>query len=357
MTQLRRWPGLLVLPKSSLEPLRCQLVTGSDMRRRQFLNLLGGAASFPVGALAQQAAIPVVGIVSGGSANTSARFVTAFRKGLAETGYVENQNVTVEYHWLEGLQEALPALMTDLVRRQVAVIATPTFTPAALAAKAATATIPIVFAVSESPVRLGLVASLARPGGNATGFNILNQEVTTKRLRLLHDLIPKAVRIGLLVNPANVSITEVMIRDVKEGAAAFQLQIQMLDATTVEEIDAAFASFARERPDALLVAPDSFFTSCRSQFAALTAREKIPASYAVRELVEAGGLMSYGSDLADAFRQVGSYTGQILKGKKAAELPVVQSTKFQLVINLKTAQQLEIEVPAPMLATADDVIE
>jgi putative ABC transport system substrate-binding protein len=326
------------------------------MRRRRFLKLLGGAASWPLVAHAQ-AAIPVVGLVSGGSADTSARFVAAFRKGLGETGYVENQNVTVEYHWLEGQQEGLPALMADLVRRRVAVIVTPTFTPAALAAKAATATIPIVFGVSEGPVRLGLAASLSRPGGNATGINILNQEVTTKRLRLLHDLVPKAVRMGLLVNPANVSITEVMIRDVKEGAASFRLQIQILNATTVDEIDAAFASFARERPDALLVAPDSFFTSRRAQFAALTAKEKMPASYAVRELVEAGGLMSYGTDLGDAFRQVGSYTGQILKGTKPAELPVVQSTKFEFVLNLKIAQQLDIEVPPAMLATADDVIE
>jgi putative ABC transport system substrate-binding protein len=327
------------------------------MRRRQFLNLLGGAASWPMLAHAQQPTLPLVGLVTGGTSDASARFIAAFRKGLAETGYVENQNVAVEYHWLEGRQEHLPELMSDLVRRNVAVIATPTFTPAALAAKAATSTIPIVFAVSGNPVELGLVASLSRPGGNAAGFNILNQEVTTKRLRLLHDLLPKAVRIAVLVNPPNASITAAMIRDAEQGAAAFGMQIQVCNAATTDEIDAAFAGFADKRPDALFAAPDSFFTSRRAQFAALTAKERIPACYAVRELVEAGGLMSYGTDLADAFRQVGSYTGQVLKGTQPAELPVVQSTKFEFVLNLRTAQQLDIDVPPAMLATADEVIE
>jgi putative ABC transport system substrate-binding protein len=306
---------------------------------------------------AQQPALPLVGLVTGGASEASARFIAAFRKGLAETGYVENQNVRVEYHWLEGRQEHLPELMADLVGRNVAVIATPTFTPAALAAKAATSTIPIVFAVSGNAVELGLVASLARPGGNASGFNLLNQEVTTKRLRLLHDLIPKAVHIALMVNPPNASITQAMIRDAQQGAAAFGMQIQICKAATIDEIDAVFAGFANKRPDALLAAPDSFFTSRRTQLAALTARDKLPACYAVRELVEAGGLMSYGSDLADAFRQVGSYTGQVLKGTPPAELPVVQSTKIELVLNLKTAKSLDIEVPPAILATADDVIE
>jgi putative ABC transport system substrate-binding protein len=327
------------------------------MRRRHFFALLGGAASWPLVAHGQQLAMPVVGLVSGGAADVSPRFVAAFRKGLSETGYVENQNVTVEYHWLEGQHELLPALMADLVRRRVAVIATPAFTPAAVAAKAATATIPIVFGVSEDPVRLGLVASLAHPGGNAVGINILNQEVTTKRLRLLHDLMPKAVRVALLVNPANVLITQAMMRDAQEAAAIVGLQIRTLTATTIGEIDGAFAAFAHERPDALFVAPDSFFTSRRAQFAALTASEKIPSSYAVRELVDSGGLMSYGTDLADAFFQVGSYTGQILKGAKPADLPVVQSTKFKFVLNLKTAKALDIEVPASVLATVDEVIE
>jgi putative ABC transport system substrate-binding protein len=327
------------------------------MRRRQFFTLLGGAASWPLVAHGQQRALPVVGLVSGGAADVSPRFVAAFRKGLNEAGYVENQNVTVEYHWLEGQHDPLPALMADLVRRGVSVIATPAFTPAAIAAKAATETIPIVFSVSEDPVRLGLVASLAHPGGNAVGFNILNQEVTTKRLRLLHDLMPRAVRVALLVNPANVSITKAMIRDAEEAAAIVGMQIRTLNATTIGEIDAAFAAFAHERPDALFVAPDSFFTSRRAQFAALTASEKIPSSYAVRELVDSGGLMSYGTNLADSFFQVGSYTGQILKGAKPADLPVVQSTKFEFVLNLKTAKALDIEVPASVLATVDEVIE
>jgi putative ABC transport system substrate-binding protein len=327
-----------------------------QLGRREFITLLGGAAvAWPLAARAQQPAMPVVGLVSGGA--VSPRFVAAFRKGLSETGYVENQNVTVEYHWLEGQHDPLPALMVDLVRRGVSVIATPAFTPAAIAAKAATETIPIVFGVSEDPVRLGLVASLAHPGGNAVGINLLNQEVTTKRLRLLHDLMPRAVRVALLVNPANVSITKAMIRDAEEAAAIVGMQIRTLNATTIGEIDAAFAAFAHERPDALFVAPDSFFTSRRAQFAALTASEKIPSSYAVRELVDSGGLMSYGTNLADSFFQVGSYTGQILKGAKPADLPVVQSTKFEFVLNLKTAKALDIEVPASVLATVDEVIE
>ena len=283
--------------------------------------------------------------------------MAAFRKGLNETGYVEGQNVTVEYHWLEGQYDRLPALVADLVRRQVAVIATPANTLAALAAKAATATIPIVFGVAEDPVQLGLVASLARPGGNATGINFFSQEVVAKRLRLLHDLVPKAVRVAVLVNPANASTAESTLRDVQEAAPTIGLQIQILNARTIGEIDAAFASLARERPDALFVAPDGFFTSRRVQFATLTARDKIPATYSNRDFVAAGGLMSYGTDLADMFRQVGVYTGSILKGAKPADLPVLQSTKFEFVINLQTARALGIEVPPALLAIADEVIE
>jgi putative tryptophan/tyrosine transport system substrate-binding protein len=324
------------------------------MRRREFITLLGGTAvAWPLAVRAQQLALPVVGFI--GSADASF-YVAAFRKGLSETGYVEGQNVTVEYHWLEGQYDRLPALLADLVRRQVAVIATPG-TPGSVAAKAATATIPIVFGVGEDPVKLGLVASLARPGGNATGTNFFNSEVNAKRLRLLHDLVPKGVRVAVLVNPANAVLTEIALRAVQDAAPSIGLQIQILNASTIGEIDAAFATIARERPDALFVAPDGFFTSRRVQFATLTARERIPAAYAVRDYVVAGGLMSYGTDFADSFRQVGVYTGSILKGAKPADLPVLQSAKFEFVINLQTARALGMEVPSGLLSIADEVIE
>ena len=328
------------------------------MQRREFITLLGGAAAaWPLSSRAQQSAMPVIGFVSGGSADANARYVAAFRKGLNETGYVEGKNVTVEYHWLEGHYDRLPALVADLVHRQVAVIATPATTPPAVAAKAATSTIPIVFGVAEDPVRLGLVASLARPGGNATGINFFAQEVTAKRLRLLHDLVPKAARVAVLLNPANPSISESTLREVQEAAPTIGLQIQILKATTIGEIDAVFATLARERPDALFVAGDAFFTSRRGQFATLAAVNKIPASYSNRDFVAAGGLMSYGTDLADAFHQVGVYTGNILKGAKPADMPVLQSTKFEFVINLQTARALSIEVPPGVLSIADEVIE
>jgi putative ABC transport system substrate-binding protein len=327
------------------------------VKRRKFIALIGGAAAWPLVARAQQPRLPVVGFVSTGSADGSAARATAFRKGLNESGYVEGQNVTVEYHWLEGRSDRLPALMAELVRRQVAVIATPASVVASLAAKAATATIPIVFGVPEDPVRLGLVANLARPGGNATGTNSFSQEVIGKRLRLLHDLVPKAVRFAVLINPGNASSTETTLRYVPEAAATVGLQIQMLNATTIGEIDAAFATLARERPDALFVAPDAFFNSRGVQFATLTARERIPAAYSSREMVAAGGLMSYGADQADMSRQVGVYTGSILKGAKPADLPVLQSTKFQLAINLQTARALNIEVPSGVFSIADEVIE
>ena len=328
------------------------------MRRREFIICFGGAAvAWPLRARAQQTALPVVGFVRDGSADASVRFVAAFRKGLNETGYVEGQNVTVEYHWLEGQYDRLPALLSDLVRRQVAVIATPGHVPS-VAAKAATATIPIVFGIGGDPVELGLVASLARPGGNGTGINLFVNEVAAKRLQLLHDLVPKAVRIALLLNPANARVAEATSRDVQEAAPTMGLQVQLtLNANTIGEIDAAFATLAHERPDALFVAPDAFFVSQRAQLAALTARHKIPATYSVREPVVAGGLMSYGSDLAEMFHQVGVYTGNVLKGAKPAELPVLQSTKFEFVINLKTARALGIEVPSGLLLIADEVIE
>ena len=327
------------------------------MRRRDFITLVGtAAATWPLAARAQQSAMPVVGFVDGGSLDASAARAAAFRKGLNETGYVEGQNVMVEYHWLAGRYNDVPALMSALVRRQVAVIATP-ITLTAVAAKAATATIPIVFGVGDDPVQLGLVASLARPGGNATGVNIFVQEVVAKRLRLLHDLVPKAARVAVLINPANASSTDATLRGVREAAPSMGLQIQILNATTIGAIDAAFATFAGGLPDALFVAPDTFFTSRRVQLATLTARDRIPATYAVRDFVEAGGLMSYGTDIVDMFRQVGVYTGSILKGAKPAELPVLQSNKFDLVINLTTAKALGIEVPREVLSIADEVIE
>jgi putative ABC transport system substrate-binding protein len=263
----------------------------------------------------------------------------------------------VEYHWLEGHYERLPAVVADLVQRRVAVIATPASQPAALAAKAATPTIPIVFGVGEDPVKLGLVASLARPGGNTTGFNFFNAEVTAKRLGLLHELVPKAVRVAVLNNPANASITETTLREVEEAARTTGLQIQIFNASTNREIEAAFAGLVRDRADVLFVAPDVNFVSRRVQLATLATHYAIPASYHSREFVEVGGLMSYGTDSVDTFRQVGVYTGQILKGAKPADLPVLQPTKFEFVINLQTARVLGIEVPNSVQLLADEVIE
>jgi len=328
------------------------------MRRREFIALTGAAvAAWPLSVRAQQASIPVIAFVSGRSVDASVRVAAAFRKGLNETGYVEGQNVTVEYHWLEGRYDSLPALMADLVRRQVAVIASPGSGPVVLAAKAATATIPIIFGVGEDPVRLGLVANLARPGGNATGINFFVTEVVAKRLRLLHDMVPKAVRVAVLVNPSNVPSTETTSHIVQEAAPAIGVQTEIVNATTISEIDAVFASFAREPPDALFVAPDGFFISRAVQFATLTARDKIPAAYSDRDTVAVGGLMSYGTDIADMYRQVGLYTGSILKGAKPPDLPVLQSTKFEFVINLQTARALGIDVPSGLLSIADEVIE
>jgi putative ABC transport system substrate-binding protein len=301
--------------------------------------------------------MPVIGFVSGRLADDSTRYGAAFRKGLSEAGTIEGQNVTVEYHWLEGQYDRLPALMADLVRRRVAVIATPGTTPATLAARAATTTIPIVFGVGEDPVKLGLVASLARPGGNATGINVFLTEIVAKRLGLLHLLVPKAVRIAVLVNPANAPTTESTLRDTQEAARALGLQIQVHKASASREIEAAFATLERERADALFVAADAFFASRRVQFATLAARHAIPAVYGNRDFVEAGGLMSYGTDIADAYRRVGVYTGQILKGAKPADLPVIQSTKFVFAINLQTARALGLTVQPDLLSIADEVIE
>jgi putative tryptophan/tyrosine transport system substrate-binding protein len=325
--------------------------------RREFITMLGGAAAWPLAAGAQQAVMPVVVFLHPGASEVGARDVAAFRKGLQESGYVEGQNVTIEYQWLEGQYDRLPAVMGDLVRRPVAVIAIPGSGPATRAAKAATATIPIVFGVAGDPVQLGLVDSFARPGGNATGVNFLAEEVAAKRLRLLHELVPKAARVAVLVNPANAAATENTLRDLHEAAPIIGLQIQVLKATTIGEIDAAFAMLARERPDALFVGPDGFFSSRRVQFAILAARERIPAAYTQRGYVAAGGLMSYGTDQLDMSRQVGVYSGRILKGAKPTDLQVQQSTKFEFVINVQTARALGIEVPPSVLSIADEVIE
>jgi putative ABC transport system substrate-binding protein len=325
------------------------------VNRRELITLLGGTAAWPLAAHAQQPAMPVVGFVQGGSSDS--RRAAAFRNGLNETGYVEGQNVTVEYHWLDGQYDHLPSLIADLVRRRVAVIATPGSTPAALAAKAATATIPIVFGVSEDPVRHGLVTSLARPGGNATGFNFFVSEVVAKRLGLLHELVPKVARVAVLVNPANAPTAETTLRDIPVAARALGLQLQVFKAGTSSEIDAVFGALAREPADALFLAGDAFYTSRRVQLATLAARERVPMTVSGRELVEAGALMSYGTDITDSFRHVGVYTGNILKGAKPADLLVVQSTKFELVINLQTARALGLDVPATLLARADEVIE
>jgi putative ABC transport system substrate-binding protein len=327
------------------------------MRRREFITFISGALACPLAAHAQQAAMPIVALVGGGGGDMSTRYVAAFHKGLNETGTIEGQNAAVEYHWLEGQYDRLPSLMADLVRRRVAVIATPGSNPAALAAKAATPTIPIVFGVGEDPVKLGLVASLARPGGNATGINIFNVEVATKRLSLLHELVPKTVRIAVLVNPANATSAAFTLRYIPEAARVIGLQSFVLNASTSDEIDAAFVTLVRERADALFVAADAFFISRRVQFAMLTARDRIPAAYADREIVEAGGLMSYGTDFTDMFRQVGVYVGRILKGEKSSDLPVVQASKYQLVINLKTAKAVGLTVPTPMQLLADEAIE
>jgi putative ABC transport system substrate-binding protein len=327
------------------------------MKRRAFIRLLGGAAAWPLATHAQQPAMPVVGFVSARSSSASERQAIAFRKGLSETGYVEGQNVAVEYHWLNGEYDQLPSLMADLVRRRVTAISTAVSVPAALAAKTATTTIPIVFSVGIDPVQLGLVASLARPDGNATGINFFSADITAKRLGLLHDLVPKAVRIAVLVNPANASVAEVARRDIPEAARAIGLQIEFLSASTSREIETAFATLVRDRADALFVAPEGFLNSRRVQLATFAARYKLPLACGSREEVEAGGLMSYGTDILDVYRQVGMYTGQVLKGVKPADLPVLQSSKFEFVINLQTARLLGIEVPNSIQLLADEVIE
>ena len=327
------------------------------MRRREFIAAIGSVAAWPVVARAQQPTMPVIGFVSLASADAFEQtgYLAAFRYGLGETGYVEGQNVAVEYHWLEGQYDRLPMLMADLVRRGVAVITTPDSIAAASAAKAATATIPIVFAIGDDPVKFGLVASLARPGGNATGINFFGVEVMAKRLGLLHELVPKAVRVAVLVNPANPAWM-VALQEVQEAARVIGLQIHVLNASTSNEIDAAFATAERERLDALFVTPDAFLTGRRAQIVTLAARERIPAAWN-RDFVVAGGLMGYTTNSTDTFRPIGIYVGRILRGEKPSDLPVQQPTRFEFVINLKTAKALGLAIPETLLATADEVIQ
>jgi ABC-type uncharacterized transport system substrate-binding protein len=323
------------------------------MNRRALMTLLGGAAVWPLAARAQQA-IPVIGVLHSGSPEQYASLMTAFRKGLSETGFVEGQNVVIEFRWAAGQDNRLPELAADLIRRRVAVIATPGSTSATLAAKAATTTIPVIFTTSGDPVALGLVASLNRPAGNATGILGLSVETTAKRLGLLHELVPQVARFVALVNP-NSSLTEVMVKDL--GASGRAPRVEVLYAGTNLEIDAVFAQLAQQPGGALLVSPDPFFVYRRAQLVTLAARHALPVIYPVREFVDIGGLMSYGPNFANIVREAGIYTGRILKGEKPTDLPVLQPTKLEFVINLQAAKLLGLAVPATLLALADEVIE
>jgi len=327
------------------------------MRRREFLGLVGAGAAWPLMTSAQQAGKPLIGFLHSASASTFAEHIPAFHKGLNEAGYVDGQNTTVEYRWAEGRNETLPLLAVDLVRRGATVIVTPISTPAALAAKAATATIPIVFVIGADPVKLGLVASLNRPGGNATGITDIGVQLGAKRLGLLHELVPSATRFAALVNPDNPGITEPFVAELQTAASAIGRQLEVVTASTNSGIDTAFTKLMKMRADAFLISPEALFVTRRSQLLTLAARHALPALYHRREFVEAGGLMSYGSSLADQFRQTGVYAGRILKGENPDEMPVQLPTKFEFIINLQTAKTLGIQIPAALLARADEVIE
>jgi len=326
------------------------------IRRREFITLLGGAAAWPLVSSAQQAAMPVIGYLESGVPGLSASRLTAFRKGLSEAGYVERRNIAIEYHFAHNDLSRLPELAADLVGRRVAVIVTVGGTPAALAAKAATTTIPIIFQIGSDPVQIGLTESLNRPGGNITGIVSMNLELNAKRLGLLHELVPAAARFAVLVNPNNPA-NESLITDVQAAASTIGRQIESLTASTNREIDAAFATLLQKRTDALLVSADTLFLNRQVQLVTLAARHAVPTIYPYREHAEIGGLMSYGSSESDRYRQLGIYTGRILKGEKPADLPVMRATKFELVINMQTARTLAIEVPPMLLALADEIIE
>jgi putative tryptophan/tyrosine transport system substrate-binding protein len=326
--------------------------------RREFITLLGGAAvGWPLAARAQSSAMPVIGYLHSASAAAFAHLMPVFHKGLGEAGYVEGQNVAIEYRWAEGHNDMLASMAADLVRRQVAVIVTPISTAAALAAKAATSTIPIVFAIGADPVKSGLAASFNRPGGNATGVSDFGVELAAKRLGLLHELLPGATSFAALVNPDNPFISDPFVVEVQAAGAAIGRQIEVVTATTNGDIDAAFATFAKRHVDAFLISPEALFVARRVQILTLAARHAMPAIYHRREFAEAGGLMSYGSNFADQFRLTGIYAGRILKGEKPADMPVQLPTKFEFVINMQTARTLGLDVPATLLARADEVIE
>jgi putative ABC transport system substrate-binding protein len=328
------------------------------LRRREFVTLVGSAvAAWPRAARAQQQPLPVIGFLSSASPNLYVKRLRAFRQGLNEAGYVEGQNVAIEYRWAEGQNNRLAVLAAELVHRQVDVIAAAGGTPSAVAAKAATATIPIVFAVAVDPVKIGLVASLNRPGGNLTGITNLNVEVGPKRLELLHELIPTATIIALLVNPTSPSIAEPFSRALKAAASTLGVQLHVLQASAEQDFDRVFAALVQLRAGALVIGLDTFFNTRSEQLAALTVRHAVPAISVYREFVAAGGLMSYGSDETEYYRLVGICAGRILKGEKPADLPVVQSTKVELILNFKTAKALGLTVPLPLLGRADEVIE
>jgi putative ABC transport system substrate-binding protein len=326
------------------------------MRRREFISLFGCAAAWPFATAAQQLAVPVIGFLHSASAGPTANLVKGFRKGLFDLGFIEDQNVRIDFRWADGQNDRLPEMAADLVRRNVSVIAAPGSTPAALAAKAATATIPIVFATAADPVAIGLVNSINHPGGNATGIDFQTVEMQGKAIELLHQLLPNAVHFTALVNPTYVA-RQALVKNMQASAATLGLQLEVLNASTDDEIENAFKVAAQRPGTPLIVGPDPFYTSRRSKIASLQVRYAVPTMYDVREFAGVGGLISYGPDLTNAYREAGTYSGRILKGEKPAEMPVVLSTKFDMVINLKTAKSLGIAVPARLLALADEVIE
>jgi putative tryptophan/tyrosine transport system substrate-binding protein len=327
------------------------------MRRREFITLLGGtAAVWPFAGRARQPAMQVIGFLHAGSPEPNAKFVAAFREGLSESGFVEGKNVTIEYRWAAGQIDRLPELAVDLVRRNVAVITTPLSTQATLAAKAATTTIPIIFGSGGDPVAMGLVASFSRPGGNITGVAFMSAQLGAKRIGVLHELMPSATRLAVLGNSHSV-LTEATVKDVEASAGAVGMHVDSLYADTDTEIEAAFAAMSQNHADALLIAPDEFLTTRMEKLATLSVRYGLPSTYVIREFAKLGGLMSYGPDFANAYRETGIYTGRVLKGEKPVNLPVEQPTKFEFVINLKTAKAFGLAVPPALLATADEVIE